>query len=270
MPKLIFQIILGCIAIYVLICILMYFNQEKFIFDPSKTHKDFKYDFAGNPTEIYFTAPDSTQIHSLYFEVENPKGVVYYLHGNSGDLSGWGDVAGAYLDLGYNVLMIDYRGFGKSEGKIHNEKHFYEDAQLGYDFLKEKFSEDKIVILGYSVGTGTASYLASTNNPKLLLLQSPYYNLEYVTRTRFPFLPKFLLKYKFDNARYIPQTKCPVYIFHGDQDIVIFYENAVKLNGILKPKDHFVTLPDQGHTAINENPMYLEKLKELLSTEKRF
>lgn len=264
MPKLILQIICVLIIIYVLICVLMYFNQEKFIFDPSKTPKDFKYDFAGNPTEIYFTAADSTQIHSLYFEVENPKGVVYYLHGNSGDLSGWGDVAAAYLDLDYNVLMIDYRGFGKSGGKIKNEKQFYQDAQLGYDFLKEKFTENKIVIVGYSVGTGTASYLASTNDPKLLILQSPYYNLEYVTQTRFPFLPKFLLKYKFDNAQNISNTKCPVYIFHGDKDVVIFYENALKLNKILKPKDHFIPLLEQGHNAMGEHPLYLEKLKELL------
>lgn len=264
MPKLILQIILVLIGIYVLICILLYFNQEKFIFDPSKTSKNFKYNFDGNFTEIYFNAHDNTKIHSLYFEIENPKGVVYYLHGNSGDLSGWGDVASAYLDLDYNVLMIDYRGFGKSEGKIKNEKLFYEDAQLGYDFLKEKFSEDQIVIVGYSVGTGTASYLASTNHPKLLILQSPYYNLDYVTKTRFPFIPTFLLKYKFDNAQNISKTDCPVYIFHGDKDIVIFYENAVKLNEILKPKDHFIPLLDQGHNAMNEHPMYLEKLKELL------
>lgn len=265
MPKLILQIILVFLGIYVLICLLMYFNQEKFIFHPSKVPKDYKYNFRTPFKEIYFTASDSTRIHSLYFETENPKGSVYYLHGNSGDLTGWGDVAGSYLDLGYNVLMIDYRGFGKSDGKIHNEKHFYEDAQLGYDFLKEKFDENQIVIVGYSIGTGAASYLASINHPKLLILQSPYYNLEYVTKSRFPFIPTFLLKYKFDNAQNIPKTSCPVYMFHGDRDIVIFYDNAVNLSKTLKPNDHFISLSDQGHNAMDENPEFLRRLKEILN-----
>ncbi|SMC60091.1 alpha/beta hydrolase [Moheibacter sediminis] len=264
MPKLILQIILVLIGIYLLICILLYFNQEKFIFHPTKVPKDFKYDFPHPFKEIYFTASDSTKIHSLYFEVENPKGVVYYLHGNSGDLSGWGDVAGAYLDLGYNILMIDYRGFGKSEGQIHNEKHFYEDAQLGYDFLKASFDENQIIMVGYSVGTGTASHLASTNNPKLLILQSPYYNLTEIMKMRVPFTPTSLLKYKFENAQNISKTKCPVYIFHGDSDLVISYHNSIKLKEHLKEKDEYTTLENFGHNAVNEHPLFLSKLKLIL------
>lgn len=266
MPKLILQIILVLIGIYVLICILLYFNQEKFIFHPTKVPKNFKYDFPHQFREIYFTAADSTQIHSLYFEVENPKGVVYYLHGNSGDLSGWGDVAGAHLDLGYNILMIDYRGFGKSGGKIHSEEHFYADAQLGYDFLKENFNEDQIVIIGYSIGTGTASYLASTNNPKFLILQSPYYNLVEMVKIKVPFVPTFILKYKFPNNEHILKTKCPVYIYHGDNDLVISYHNSIKLKEHLKQKDRYTTLENYGHNAVNENPEFLRQLKLILSS----
>lgn len=264
MPKLILQIILVCFAIYVVICILLYFNQEKFIFEPSKTAKNFKYNFNKPFQEIYFNASDSTKIHSLYFEVENPKGVVYYLHGNSGNLEGWGDVAKEYLNLGYNVLMIDYRGFGKSEGKIQNEKHFYEDAQLGYDFLKEKFNEDQIVVVGYSVGTGTASYLAMTNHPKTLILQSPYYNLKAMIKVRVPFAPGFLLKYNFDNAAHIPKIKCPVYIFHGEDDEVIGYQNSIRLKALLKEKDQHIGLKFQGHNAMGENHEYVKMLKEIL------
>lgn len=267
MPKLILQIILALIGIYVLICVLLYLNQEKFIFDPSKIAKDYQFNYERPFKELYFTTSDSLKIHALYFETENPKGVVYYLHGNSGNLSGWGDIADVYLDLGYNILLIDYRGFGKSEGKIENQKHFYEDAQLGYNFLKENFNENQIIMIGYSVGTGTASHLASANNPKLLILQSPYFNLDEIMKIRVPFAPTFLLKYKFENNLYIPKTKCPVYIFHGEEDAVISYTNSLKLKEVLNEKDQFITLKNQGHNGINENPEYLKKLEVILDDQ---
>lgn len=267
MHELMLKILLITIGIYIIICILLYLNQEKFIFDPSKISKDYKFKYQRPFKEVYFTASDNTKIHGLYFEAENPKGVVYYLHGNSGNLSEWGDIAGIYLDLGYNILLIDYRGFGKSDGRIENQKHFYEDAQLGYNFLKESYDENEIIMIGYSVGTGTASHLASANNPKLLILQSPYYNLDEIMKIRVPFAPTFLLKYKFENNLYIPKTKCPVYIFHGQEDYVITYKNSLKLKNILNEKDEFITLKNQGHNGINENPEYLKKLEKILNQE---
>ncbi|MBA5630489.1 alpha/beta hydrolase [Moheibacter lacus] len=201
----------------------------------------------------------------IHFKAKNPKGVVYYLHGNSGNLSGWGDIADTYLALGYNVLILDYRGFGKSEGEIESEKQFYDDVALGYGFLKERFNEDEIIVIGYSVETSAASHLASTNSPKLLILQAPYYNLTEIADTRFPFVPKFMLKYKFENQKHIEKTKCPVYIFHGDDDQTIFYEDAVKLKDHLKDKDRYITLNGQGHVGMNENIEFKEKLRELLN-----
>lgn len=262
--KFILKIFLTILGIYILACILIYFNQEKFIFHPSKLSKEAEFSFDNKFTEVNLVTSDSLKINCLYFETENPKGVIYYLHGNSGNLSGWGDIAGLYLNSGYNILIPDFRGFGKSEGEIENEKQFYEDMQLGYNFLKEKFNEDKIVVIGYSIGTGIASHLASVNNPKLLILQAPYYNLTEMTKTRMPFVPTFLLKYKFDNATNISKAKCPVYIFHGNEDGVISYSQSLKLKKHLKENDEFITLNGQKHNGINENFEYIKKLEKIL------
>lgn len=264
MRKLIVKILLTLLGIYVLICLLIYFNQEKFIFLPTKLEKNYVFQFENEFEEVHLETTDKINLHSLYFKTEKPKGVVYYLHGNSGDLSGWGDVAGVYLGLGYDVFILDYRGFGKSEGKINNEKQFYEDVQLGYDYLKKKFEEDKIVIVGYSIGTGCASYLASKNSPKILILQAPYYNLSEMGKSRMPFVPTFLLKYKFENHKNIQDVKCPVYIFHGDEDKTIFYEDAVKLKKHLKSTDEYITLKGQGHNGVNENLEFRNKIRDIL------
>src|SRR5690606_20934021 len=127
------------------------------------------------------------------------------------------------------------------------------------------YPEDQIVVIGYSIGTGVASYLASIHQPQQLILQSPYYNLEEVAKTLYPFLPRFLLKYKFENDQFLPQIKIPISIFHGDADKVIFYEDHSKLKELLKPSDYYITLEGQGHQAMNENEVYKEKLKDLLN-----
>lgn len=265
MSKLILQIILTLLGIYILICLLLYFNQEKFIFLPTKLEKNYTFQFENDFEEVALKTADGINLHSLYFKSDQSKGVMYYLHGNSGDLSGWGDVAGVYLDLGYDVFILDYRGFGKSEGKIRNEKQFYEDVQLGYDYLKNKFEEDDIIVIGYSIGTGSASYLAHKNSPKLLILQAPYYNLVEVGKSRIPFVPTFLMKYKFENHKNIQNVKCPIYIFHGDADRTIYYEDAVKLKKHLKPTDQYITLKGQGHNGVNENLEFRTKLALLLN-----
>ncbi len=264
MIKRILKIALFLLGIYIAGLVLIYFNQEKFIFLPTKLEADYAFQFDRDFQEINLETSDKIQLNCLYFKTTKPKGVVYYLHGNSGDLSGWGDISDIYLDLGYDVFILDYRGFGKSEGKIKNEKELYEDVQLGYDFLKKKFYESQIVVIGYSIGTGAASHLAAENSPKMLILQAPYYNLTEMAKTRMPFVPSFLLKYKFDNQKNIVNTKCPVYIFHGDNDKTIYYEDAVKLQNYLKKEDYYFTLPGQGHNGINENPDFIEKLNEIL------
>jgi uncharacterized protein len=129
----------------------------------------------------------------------------------------WGEVAKTYTDLNYDVYMLDYRGYGKSEGMITNEELLYQDLQTVYDELKSKYDESKIVVLGYSIGTGLAAKIASVNNPKLLILQAPYYSLTDLMKHTFPIIPTFILKYKFETNKFLTDCKMPVIIFHGNR-----------------------------------------------------
>ncbi len=251
-------------SLYLILCVLMYLNQENFIFYPLKINKDTKFTYTEKFKEINLETNDGITINNLYFETENPKGVVYFLHGNAGNLSTWGNVASVYLESGYNVFITDYRGFGKSEGNISNEKQLFEDAQLGYDFLKKEFKEDQIIIVGYSIGTGIASYLASKNNPQKLILQAPYFNLKTEMKSRFPFLPTFILKYPLENNLYLSKVKSPIFIFHGEKDYVIAPENSLQLKPLLKDKDTIFLLKNQGHIGINNHSQYQKELIAIL------
>jgi pimeloyl-ACP methyl ester carboxylesterase len=252
-------------GLYILLCLLLYFFQEKLIFFPQHLDKNYKFEFGQKFEEINSKATDGKLINGLLFKADYSKGLIFYLHGNAGSLSSWGKVAKTYTDLNYDIFMIDYRSYGKSEGEINGQNQLFEDNQIVYNELIKKYSEDKIIVLGYSIGTGLASKLASTNNPKLLILQAPYYNLTDMMKQRFSFIPTFILKYKFSTNEYLKNCKMPVVIFHGNSDQVINYGSSLKLKKQFKAKDTLITLNGQGHNGMTDNEEYKKELAKILT-----
>lgn len=265
MKKKFFTIFKVLLVLYILICGFLFMLQENFIFFPQKLSKNHPFKFADKFKEINIRAPDSVLLNTILFEAENSKGVIYYLHGNAGSLDSWGTVAKTYTDLNYDVLMLDYRGYGKSGGSISSEKQLFGDVQLVYDELKKMYSEDRIVVLGYSIGTGPASKLAADNNPRLLILQAPYYSLTDMMKHFYPVIPAFVLKYKFETYKYIQSCKMPVIIFHGDCDEVVYYGSALKLKQHLKETDRLITLEGEGHNGMTDCPEYKIEIQKILN-----
>ena len=161
-------------------------------------------------------------------------------------------------------MFLDYPGYGKSEGKIHNQNKLYSNIQTVYDTLKQLYAENKIIVLGYSIGTGPAAKIASSNSPRLLILQAPYYSLTDLVQHMYRIVPGFLLKYKFGTNEFIPKCKMPIVIFHGDADEVIYYESSIKLKQLFKKEDTLITLKGMGHNGMTNNKEYLEALKVIL------
>jgi len=257
----IISILLG---IYILICGLMYFFQEKLIFFPDKLEKDYKFNFTEKFEEIYITTPDQKVLHALLFKADSPKGLIFYLHGNGGALDRWGDVAETYTRLNYDIFVLDYRGYGKSEGAIESEAQLFQDVQQAYNEMLKRYDEDQIVVLGYSIGTGPATKLASTNHPKLLILQAPYFSLGDMVQHGYPFVPPFLLKYKLETNKYITECKMPIVLIHGDVDEVIPYSQSVKLKALLKETDKLIKLDAQGHNGMTFTPEYQKVIESVL------
>lgn len=262
--KLLFRTTSLVVIVYISICMSLFFLQEKFIFFPEKLHKDFKFLFDQQFDEVNIRTKDNKLLHGLLFKANSSKGLIFYLHGNAGSLNSWGILAKRYTELNYDVFMLDYRGYGKSEGSIRSQQQFFDDVQLAYDEMKKKYNESEMTVLGYSIGTGPATHLASKNQPRLLILQAPYYSLVDMMRRNYPVIPTFVLKYRFETNKYIKDCKMPVVIFHGDRDEVIYYDSAVKLKTLLKGTDSLITLKGQGHNGITDNPDYIAAIGDLL------
>lgn len=259
------KIVIILAAVYILICVLLFFFQEKLIFFPEKLKKHYQFDFDQQFEEIYVPLRDGKLLHGLLFPTNDSKGLIFYLHGNAGSVASWGFAARTYTDLGYDVFIPDYRGFGKSEGIITSERQFHEDLQIAYELMKKSYPENNIVVLGYSVGTGPAAKLASVNNPKLLVLQAPYYSMKNMMQKNYPVIPTFILKYKFETNEYIKGCMMPIVIIHGKEDEVIPYRSAIRLKDHLKKTDTVIILEGQPHNGMTDNPEYRREIQKALA-----
>lgn len=257
--KFILPILLG---IYVLLCTILYFGQEKLLFRNDMLPETHVFNFNIPFEEIDIKTTDNILINSLLFKADSSKGVVLFLHGNGGTIDMWGRGAALYTQNNYNVLYIDYRGYGKTEGNIYSEEQFVQDAQAAYDYLKEMYKEENIIVSGTSMGTGLATQIAAKNNPKHLILNAPYSSLRKVATEKFPIFPGFIVKYPLITKKHIKEVKCPITIFHGTKDVVIPYHHAQELIAS-NPKAILHTLDGYGHYLRN-SPVYNSETGKIL------
>ncbi len=261
------KITVAVIASFALGCGLFYVRQENIIFYPEALPPDFSYSFPGRFEEI--TLPvDGAAINALLFKAENPRGVVLYFHGNAGNLHGWGEVAPEFTGRGYDLFITDYRGFGKSTGKLKNEDMMHRDAAVAYNYLKERYPENRIIIYGRSIGTGVAAYLAKSARPRLLILETPLFSLLDVAKYHHPYMPLKLLvlvlKYPMRTDVWIPDVSCPIYIFHGTEDDIVPYSSSERLFKLIKAEKKLVTVPGGGHNDLSDFNIYHEGLDGIL------
>lgn len=261
------KIILICATlISITIISFMYLFQEKLIFAGTPLPQDYQFVFEQPFQELDFQAEDGASINGLYFSVPDPEGVIVYFHGNAGDLSRWGYQAAYFTSFKYNVLIIDYRTYGKSTGAL-NEQKMLDDTQLPYDFLLKDFKEEDIVIYGRSLGTSFASYLASKNSPRKLILETPFYNMLDVAKRRFPLLPFLdrLLKYRLETDVFIKDVTCPIIIYHGTNDNIVPLESGKLLQEKIPNKQlTFYTIEDATHHNISSFPKYQKTILKSL------
>jgi pimeloyl-ACP methyl ester carboxylesterase len=258
-------ILLGALVVYLLLNVAVYFLQERFLFKPEKLPPDFEFKYANHQVnEHNLDMGAGVNINGVHFSVENPKGVVLYLKGNSRSIKGWGKFAIDFTRMGYDVVMVDYRGFGKSTGK-RTEKGIKEDLQKVYDLMKNRVDEKYIVIYGRSMGSGFAAKLASTNMPRLVILESPYYSMKQVAKRYVPFMPmSVLLKFPIKTYSWVKHIKCPIKIIHGTKDRLIPFKSSLALSQINPQLTRLYPVIGGGHNNLHTFEEYHRFLEEIM------
>jgi len=248
----------------VLLSVLAYFIQERFIFKPEKLKQDFIYKYDVPFEELFFDVEPGVRINGLHFNVDNPLGLILYFHGNSRSIKGWAKYAKDFYRYKYDVVLVDYRGFGKSTGK-RNEKDMLSDMQFVYDTLAAQYHENHIIVYGRSLGSGFASKLASDNKPRYLILDAPFFSFKKAVERFLPILPvRFVLRYHLRTDKWITRVNCHVYILHGTRDFLIPISNSEKLQALNPRKITLIRIEGGKHNNLPSFPEYHNFIRDIL------
>lgn len=256
-------IALTVIGLYVVVSLVLYLMQTRLIFYPGHLSKDFRY--SGDASEVFLTTADGERINGLFFPAPGDD-VVLFFHGNAGDLSGWQYVAEDFTDYGYSVFIIDYRGYGKSGGKI-SEQGLYRDADAAWEYVvKQKgCAPENVIVYGRSIGSGVAVDLASRVTAKGLVLEAPFSTLPDLANEKLPFFfPGIYLKYRFDNLSKIKRVSCPVVFLHGNRDELIPERHTRRLYEACTSKKEMIIFSGGSHNDLNAFPEHRYFMEEVM------
>ncbi|MCB1110357.1 MAG: alpha/beta fold hydrolase [Chlamydiia bacterium] len=260
----------ACFLFIILGISYIYTYQEDMLFQKATLPQEYAFAFEEPFEELFLETEEGARINALYFKTKNPKGIVLYFHGRGGNLSdNWGKVSREFTSRNYELFVMDYRGFGKSTGKL-SEKAICHDADFCYDYLTNYYREDQIVVYGRSLGTGIATYVASHHDPKTLVLEAPYFSILDLTPRQAPYLPRFLipllLKYHFRTDQWIVRVDAPIHIFHGTDDELVPYDSSTRLLKLLKDKRDasLISIENGKHNHLRFHPKYQDALTLIL------
>ncbi len=241
------MLLLTVIVIYIALVVFVYFTQSNMLYFPQLPSRD----LGSTPDrhglayeEVKLVTTDGVSLHGWFLPVANPRATLLFFHGNAGNISHRIDSLQVFHDLGLEILIIDYRGYGQSEGEP-SEKGTYLDAESAWRYLTEekKIPPRRILIFGRSLGAAVASHLARNHEAQGLILESAFLSVPDIAATRYPFLPMRLLsRFHYDNRRNLHAITMPVLIAHSRDDELIPYEHGRELFAAAREPKQFLQL----------------------------
>ena len=224
-------IIIGAVGILIAMMAYLYFNQERIIFLPRSDFELTPEDIGLTYEEMSIRMDDEVTVHGWYFPYGNDGPTVLFCHGNAGNISHRLETAEYLVSLGANVLLFDYRGYGKSTGHP-TESGLYVDAQTCFDWLvnEKDIPPENIVLMGRSLGGAVAVELATSNDCRGLIVESSFTSVPDMAQIVYPWLPiKFIVRHKFASIDKIAEVKMPVLVLHSKADEMIPYAMGQRL-----------------------------------------
>lgn len=235
---------------YIGLGLLLYLKQSRFIYYPSKIVSVSPADIRLPFEDLRLLTSDGVSIAAWYVPAENTGKTVLFFHGNGGNMGGRIDLVQAMHEMGLNVLIIDYRGYGNSEGRP-SEEGTYLDADAAWQYLTGKLGVpgSDIVIYGRSLGGAVACWLAAEKAPAALVLESTFTSIPDMAAGQYPFLPvRLFCRFGYTTTDNVQNVRCPVLISHGRDDRVVPYEHGRKILDAANAPKQFVELTE-GHNV---------------------
>ena len=260
------NLIVVAVLAYALVTAFFYFAQESILFPAGAVPADYDFGFPDNAEEFWVDRPDGARLHAVRFDNGGSRGVVLYFHGNGGTNARAASFNALYAALGYDLIALDYRGYGKSTGD-RTEQAMLADALAFYDAIIEADALPPVIV-GRSLGTVFATYVAARRSAQQLILYAPAASIAHVAQHHYPLLPVAILRFPFRTDSFMADVDTPVLVFHGTQDRVIPIESGVKLSKSLKPPDLFIPIPGGTHNSLAWHPDVMASIATTLTTQR--
>jgi len=243
----------------------LYFSQERLIFPATTLPADYRFRFDQRFEEMEVAVPGGT-LNAVLIRQAEPKGLVFYLHGNGGDLRTWTTGLAFYRYINFDLFIVDYRGYGKSTGSIESETQLHADVRAAWDAIAPRYRDVPIVVFGRSLGTALAARLAADVHPALLVLVTPFTSLAETATRRYPYAPEFLVKYPLRTDAVIGTVRSPVLLVAGTQDSLTPLADSERLRALARSPVELLVIDGAGHNDIHRFPSYTDGLATRLLT----
>ncbi|WP_200763689.1 alpha/beta hydrolase [Nitrosophilus alvini] len=255
----IIQTILFLVLLYLLLVLRLYLTQDRKIFHPELAPKEIK--LPKNAKKIYYKTSDGITLEGAFLKNRETNPLVLYFGGNANNALMFLDIAQNIKD--FNFLVFNYRGYANSTGKP-SQKAIFKDALEIYDnFAKNK----EVYIVGRSLGSSVAAYLASRRKSKGVLLITPFDSILAMAKEKYPYLPvSLILKHPFETCKYVQNIDEPIAVIEAHNDEVIPDIHIENLKKNIKNLVFDKVIHDTTHNNILINPDFLIILKDALKT----
>ena len=221
--RMLYSVIFIVSAIWLLLVVLIYVLQSRLIFYPERELLATPADINLPYEDVFLKTGDGKTIHGWYIRHAKPRATVLFLHGNAGNISHRLESLELFYRMGTSVFIIDYHGFGRSEGSP-GETGTYLDAEAAWSYLTRdlKLPAGELAVFGRSLGGAVAVWLAGRHRPGALIIESTFTSVPDLGKKYYPYLPIDLLaRIRYPSVNRIASVNCPLLVIHSRDDEII-------------------------------------------------
>lgn len=235
---------------YAVVATTAFLFQDRLVYFPQRELEATPRDRGLLYEDVMLTTADGVHVHGWLVPRTNARGVLLYFHGNAGNISHRLARLELFHQMGLEVFILDYRGYGRSGGRP-SEEGTYRDAEAAWRYLTETrgIEPARIVLFGRSLGAAVAAELATRVRAGALVLDSAFTSLPELGQELYPWLPvKWLARLRYPTREYLMQVNCPVFVVHSRDDEIIPFHHGERLYAAARAPKHFLAV-EGGHNS---------------------
>jgi uncharacterized protein len=257
------------VSVIILLAVLVMIFENKFIFFPAK-YTAGQYTQAANIpglTDCWMTTEDGVKLHGWFLPADSAIATLVMSHGNAGNISNRYALMAALRQNGFNVLMFDYRGYGRSDG-TPSEEGIYIDGRTAFDYAAKlpQVDSQKIVLWGTSLGGVVAVDVAAKRHAAGMILESTFTSAADMAAEHYSFILRYVLRIQLNSIEKIVQIHTPVLLMHGNKDRTVPIRLGKELYAAAnEPKEFYeITGADHNNTFMAGGATYLQRVSEFV------